>query len=367
MEAAEAFRTLQQLRSYTIDVAKLLGAKVSGRHQNHYGDFGSGMPIGAITHYTASNAAFSKRRPYGRLPNLLNRFAPNSDQGVGVQFVIVDQKFSRFDEMRDKYETLRDMPGEVMCFGHDKAFFHAGWANRWAYGIEIRNCGRLYKSKGNFFWGTVGKYKYNGRTPLTIAGTYWEPYTYQQMAATLWVHRLMYTLYPQIRPERFLGHVHVSNTRIDPGLHFPIHEMRDYTMFKPKADVPLIDVPFLKEFSDDPEFDKREHDPLVSEQALSAGLYRHDWDGFPDGWDGLPDDEEVVDRQGAIGQLRALGYYVPVGDPIVLNDVVKTFQARWKKRDPQTRKFVPVMKVTGQLDDMTLAKLREMVNLVAHS
>jgi hypothetical protein len=75
------------------------------------------------------------------------------------------------------------------------------------------------------------------------------------------------------------------NTRQDPGPHFPIHEMRQSALVD--IDVPLSEVDFLKEFSDD---DTVRQEVWVSEDSLHKGLYRNDWDGVDDSFN--PDNVE---------------------------------------------------------------------------
>lgn len=375
MDAEEARATLAELRSYTIDVSKLLGVKPVQNGKNSYGKFAEGQPTGAITHYTASNMAVTKKRPYGRLPVLLNRFAPGGTQKVGVHFIVWDQKVDRFNELRARYKLLGRMPGEAFFMGDDEAFWHAGWFNKMSYGIEIRNLGKLLRdSKGRFFW--KSGVKYFGRDPIKVGDSWWEPYTWEQMAATLWIHRLMSAIYP-IRPERFLGHIHVSSTRIDPGLHFPIHEMRAYGLHGldgDKSETPLREIPFLTEFKDDPDIYDREDLPPewegVSEDALHAGMYRHDWDGVPDE---LQDDGEfhgnpplIRDAKEAVRawyDLQQLGY-APGDKPesAEFAETVRIFQARWKKR--KGRRWVQELKITGQLNDETLDKLDQMKRMI---
>lgn len=344
-KAYEAKAKLNQLYLYTQDVAKFLNIRFEQGGRNSYGEFADGMPCGAIMHYTASNACYGRKRPYGRYPTLLNRFARGSKQGVGVQFVVWDTIIPRFKEIRDRYPLLSDMPAEVAYMGDDLAFWHAGSANRWAYGIEIRNIGKLTRSSaGDFFW-NHGKTRYVGRPPIKVGKSWWEPYSRVQMEAVLWVNRLMAAVHP-IRPERFLGHTHISNTRIDPGPHFPIHEMRRYSVLEP--DVPVSELKFLDEFSDDDDLVSRE-DPMISEEGLHQGKYRHDWDGCSD-WSEAPGTAPrlIVDRTATQTNfkvmLESLGYYTSIE---TLDDTVALFRSRWKERKPSGRGFRNMLTANG--------------------
>jgi N-acetyl-anhydromuramyl-L-alanine amidase AmpD len=370
MDYRTAQITVGQLYLYSQDTARFLGVPFEQRGKNSYGLFESpplsmqglrgwgGMPCGAIQHYTASNAAYSKKRPYGRYPVLRTRFARGSRQGVGVHFIIWDSLIPRFKEFQDRYPMLVDMPAEVAFMGDDQAFWHAGSANRWAYGIEIRNLGKLTGKGDNFFW-SRGRNRYHGRKPIKVGNSWWEPYTRVQMEATLWVNRLMCALHP-IGPERFLGHTHVSNTRIDPGPHFPIHEMRRYSI--EKSEVPMSDVEFLREFQDDSDLADRE-DIMISEVELHAGKYRHDWDGRPDDWDErlgtapklAPDTK--ADRDNYSGMLESLGYYV---SDKTLADTVAIFRSRWKERRPSRRGFRNMITAGGGMNKQALGLLSVM-------
>lgn len=357
----DARTILDQLRSYTIDIAKFLGIAAQGKRTNNYGPFAEGMPNGAITHYTASNNAVTIKNPYGRIPVLLTRFMPGGAQGVGVHFIVWDRLEDRFNEIRSKYPALSCLPTEVFFFGDKLTFWHAGWANSWAYGIEIRNCGQLLKSGDNFFW---GKNKYIGRTPIEINHKYWEPYTKGQMIATLMIHRWMCSL-NKIRPERFLGHMHVTSTRIDPGDHFPLEAMRQYTLFKP--DISIDRIPFLRDFKDDPIMTEKVTDPLVAESKIHEGKYRDDRDGSYDdsnfeAWTNYKaEGSKSSEIRQAKFDLRLLGYYVSNLDQSITNDFVDTvriFQCRWKKK--VGGKFVQELQPTGELNPGTLEKLKLM-------
>lgn len=358
-----ARETLNQLTDYTKAICKFVGVSYQQGGKNYNGEFASGRPFGAITHYTASNAAVSKKKPLGRIPVLLERFARGSTQGVGVQFIVWDSRVPRFDEMRDKYPLIRDIPAEIFYFGDDLSFWHAGWVNSWCYGVEIRNCGQLVHKNGVYFWGS-GQHRYDGRPPIKVGNSWWEPYTRGQMTSTLLIHRLMAATH-QIRPEWFLGHMQVSNTRVDPGPHFPIHEMRGYTLVAP--DYNLDKIGFLKEFDDDDDGEREE--TLVSEESLHKGLYRNDWDGVDATFDPDVVDYDGVDMDNprTISEVKrdlaSLGYY-RCGDGSTeeqFQDTIRAFQGRWKIRNPRGA-YVNELPITGKLDTATLKKLEIMVS-----
>jgi N-acetyl-anhydromuramyl-L-alanine amidase AmpD len=370
MDVAAAEKTLEQLRAYTVEVSKLYGIPPKGSKRNSYGPFAAGQPSGAITHYTASNWTPN------RIRNLLTRFKPGGDQGVGVQFIIVDEIPERHRQIRDRYPLVSDIPSEIYYFGTE-AFWQAGWFNKMSYGIEVRNVGRIfYDTSGKPFW-NGGKLAYFGRAPIKVGDTYWEPYTKSQMIGCLAVHRMMALLH-LICPERFLGHLHVTSTRIDPGPHFPIHEMREAAL-KPSTE--LLKTPFLAEFDDEPAVIDSCH---VSEEALTKGLYRNDWDGKPGQDDDVymePVDEWSSDEKNSAARaattglaplqlvsiqkrMSALGYYVDVlgaASPAFLESL-RIFQARWKVRKGQ--RWIQARKVTGEIDADTIHRIGTMESQV---
>lgn len=364
MDKNKALETLRQLRGYTEDVSKLHGIRPQGTGKNSYGPYTEGQPTGAVMHYTASNLTDSR----GNV--LLERFKPGGSQGVGVHFVVMDKTPDRHIDIKMRYDLILQVP-EIYHFGHDQVFWQAGWFNSLSYGIEIRNVGAVVRSSGGNLWWNNAKLRYFGRPPITVGKKMWEPYTHSQMLGTLWINRLMAAVY-NIVPERFLGHVHITSNRDDPGRHFPMHEMREHSL---SDAVPLDDVPFLKEFSDDGVIIDDNH---ISEDALMKGLYRNDWDGRPDGIDADPvsswNAAKVEPTRIALmasnkvawakTQLRSLGYYV--GADLTDNptppfmETLRIFQTRWKVRDRRGR-WVQELPITGVLDDATIAKISTMV------
>lgn len=361
MDRDEAVSTLNQLADYTRALCKAQGIDYEQKGKNHHGPFESGRPFGAINHYTASPASVTKERPLGRIPVLLNRFARGSTQRVGVQFVAWDCLVPDFDRLRAKYPLLKDMAAEVLYFGDDLSFWHAGWVNRMCYGIEIRNVGQLVKRHGIYYW-SHGQNRYHGREPIKIGNSWWEPYTREQMTAALWVHRLMAAVH-DIDPVWFLSHTHVTNTRIDAGKHFPIHEMRAATLLE-DAQTPLNEVKFLKEFKR-VGYTQLEEDPLVSEDSLHRGMYRDDWDGTPSA-DDIRHGISFDASDGLRDEFTQLGYYYK-DDPEPgtngsksLADLISIFQTRWKVRDNRGR-WIQEIPITGQMNDVTMKKLQQMV------
>lgn len=358
MDKEQAREALDQLLDYTTRVSTFVGVEPFQSKRNHNGAFEQGAPFGAINHFTASNLAVTKKRPYGRIPVLLDRFARGGKQGVGVHFIVWDGKVPRFEEIRSRYPALKDMPSEVFFFGDDLAYWHAGWANNSCYGVEIRNVGKLVGHKGAFFWGK-GQYRYFGRAPTMVGNSFWEPYSREQIAATIWIHRLMNAIHT-IDPVWFLGHVHVSSSRFDPGLHFPLADIRNYSLLQ-GSDLPVGSIPLLKQFESHNQLDEPST-LLENEKRLHGGLYRNELDGTPDKDEEAEEDKDKEADPGLnTSRMRTiltdLGYFCP---PDRFEDVVRIFQARWKKRRTRGRGLTQELKVDGIPGKKTKDKMRKM-------
>lgn len=223
----EALKTLTELMLFTDSVYHALGLQRVGNDRNHNGEWTKDQPSGAIMHYTASNAAYSTRRPFGRIPVLLRRFQVDGMYKVGVQFIVWGDPLPYLMKLRDQWPRLHDMPGLIFCTDHTLASWHAGWVNSWAYGIEVRNVGRVYRDRtGGLYWNRKLKIPYDGEIiALGPKRIEWEPYSHEQLACCVWIGRLMHAVY-QTDPELFLGHYHVSSNKIDPGPHFPLKLIR---------------------------------------------------------------------------------------------------------------------------------------------
>jgi hypothetical protein len=197
------------------------------------------------------------------------------------------------------------------------------------------------------------------------------------MVGTLWISRLFAAAHP-IVPQRFLGHTHVSSTRVDPGPHFPLHELREAVFDTPE--IPLLSVPYLGEFQrryEEADETLPYDDPFVSEQSLHLGLYRHDWDGR----DSITDPEVEAERKrlelsdpdrispdlmrDLKEALRRLGYYPgPIDDVDTsqeLTDTIRLFQSRWKKRPKRgkRRRWVSAVPVTGKVNQQVFDLIQQ--------
>ncbi len=345
MDPKEARETKRQLIELTRSFYTKLGYQYDcGGPHNYKGEM---RPIGAVNHFTASAMNLTEKNPYGRLRVLMPSFALNHKNArkVGVQAIVWDRMEPTYIELRNKFDLLRGLPTVLLYYGKDSdkelAMAHAGWVNPQLYGVEIRNIGRL-KSATRWEHGV-----YNGRPAIRVGNSWWEPFTWEQMAGTLWFHRLMVSLYPEMKPQNFLGHTHVSDMRIDPGLHFPMHEMRQASF---DQSIPLIDVPFLKEFTPCGEQPiDEEDDPGVSEISEDEGLYEEDWDGR--GEEARPAVSPPTGDD--IHLLRELGLYTDEG----VKEVTAWFIGRWTVS--QNGKRVRRFRGRTELDFETKKLLRQ--------
>jgi len=100
--------------------------------------------------------------------------------------------------------------------------------NRFSIGIEVINWGLLEKKFDGFYCAINNQYtqRYNGTTPVKIAGKYWEPYTDEQYEA---LSELVRDIQGRrgVDLEMIVGHTDIAPDRkIDPGAHF------DWTRFR---------------------------------------------------------------------------------------------------------------------------------------
>lgn len=263
----EAHKTLQELTLFTSDVYQRLGISRCWKQRNHNGMWADGQPSGAIMHYTASNSAYSFSRPFGRIPTLLERFQVGSPHKVGVQFIVWGDPIPELMELRNPYPWLQDMPGLIFCPSYQIASWHAGWANSWAYGVEVRNVGRVYRSGDQLYWNKKMRVPYKGEVAsLGAKGVLWEPYSQEQLACCVWLGRLMRRAYGT-KPELFLGHYHVSSNKVDPGPLFPLKLIRRLSC----GDLINQSIPRLKDWGVLLSGKTDYVDDLPSEEELSEG------------------------------------------------------------------------------------------------
>lgn len=329
----QATEFIEQLVDYTKNVCRSLKIPFDARGRRNWRRWDNGVgPTGAIIHYTASDQAVTKRRPLGRIPVLLRRFARNS--GVpGVHFVVWDDFNPKLDKIRAKYSVFDILPCDVFCWGLDVAFYHGNWTNGWAFGIENRNVGVLTKRGRRFFWRR--RFPYRGREPRQLNGVWFEPFTNEQISANVMVLWAVFSIYKLSSAFSIVGHTHVMSTKVDPLPSFPFHAVRKM------VDALIIDN------------GKRMHSMEIGGDYTSMCNYvptvevNSSWEHFS------KDDEPYLNL------LSKLGYYVYTDRYALWS--VKTFQKRWVRR--VGRRWRHWVKPTGCIDGQTRRLIKRMARI----
>ena len=382
---------LQEVIDYTQEVAEFLRIPWDAKGRRNFREWAEGYPTGWGTHFTASNAAVSKKLPLGRIPVLFRRFARRSGS-PGVQFITWDSYVPQFEHIRKKYKALKLLGTDVWCWGLDKAFYHGNDLNDFAIGIEHRNIGKIQKRRnGSYGWGRDAKIDYVGRKPTYLRRFICEPFTRGQIQSSIVLGRWTKDLYP-LEPSRFLGHMHVTSNRTDPFPHFPLQLVRDSVFFD---DLPISDLDWLMAYNEDSDFLGR-NDEYIEEWLLDEGdsqghgeeQQRH----FDRGLDSDADLMDVWSRVGGKGELEEerdplygqdgvvnagdvveakkalvhLGYWpfawrasFTAGTTPEFVLALKMFQDRWVKK--KGKRVVQLVKDTGEIDEPTAERLNQML------
>ena len=388
-----AEQMLQEVIDYTQEVAEFLKIPWDAKGRKNYREWAAGYPTGWGTHFTASNAAVSKRLKLGRIPTLFRRFARRSGS-PGVQFITWDGYVPQFEEIRKKYKALTLLGTDVWCWGLDKAFYHGNDLNDFAIGIEHRNIGRLHNlSRGRVGWGKDGHVEYVGRKPIQVRGRPYEPFTKGQIQSSILLGRWSRVLYP-MEPSRFLGHLHVTSNRSDPFPHFPLQLVRDSIFFD---DSPISALDWMMAYHEDSDFLAR-NDEYIEKWLLEGGdgdSHGHDKEYQRHFDEGLDSDEDLMDiwsRVGGKGELDEerdplygedglvtagdvveakkalvhLGYWpfawrasFTAGTTTEFVATIKMFQDRWVKK--KGKRIVQLVKDTGEVDEPTAERLNQML------
>ena len=159
------------------------------------------------------------------------------------------------------YVVLRN--GDVMQAADlDERTWHAGKSsiktptgktlksvNFCSIGIDFDNVGRLYPVKNGFVdsygWShykKTGKIRYyKGPEPVEVDGTFWEPYSEEEIRST---QKVIYNILQENEhligePWRLVGHSDVRSTKSDPGPTCPWERLRE--VFHPDFDPSSID------------------------------------------------------------------------------------------------------------------------------
>jgi hypothetical protein len=186
-------------------------------------------------HYTASPASGGIQR----MRALMQRMRVNSTSRVGIAFIVFDVLHDELAEIRARYPALYGPKGvlkvDVLHYGLDLAFWSSNWANKFTVATELRNVGKLYTKNGRtFYWGrgkNIGnrKYLHKGRPPVEVRGMYAEPFSDEQILASVAICRnLKKWMVKNTRFEmvNFMSHHLIHSTKWDAWPHYPFGRVK---------------------------------------------------------------------------------------------------------------------------------------------
>lgn len=298
--------------------------------KNHYNawDRREG-PLGCVLHYTAGTKFTGTIRHFV----LERRASSHLVVGRGLD--------GRFAELRRQLELDRDLRAEVsLVVPPGKPAWHAGWVNRFLYGIEVRNAGVLrphprelgrpsalvqgisrddFFRYGNrpveeldFYWWPDGwTSKFSGEV-VNVRGSWWETWSRGSVATVITLLRYLASLHPgRFRPEWLLCHHHVNRHKNDCVLLPDLGGIRD-AVLHPRTHVD--EIPWLAELDDADEAFEDAREPWVLQQGeRQSDRAEEDLDDFdPE----LVEGSETRAWQAREG-LRRLGYHVGTDETLL--------------------------------------------------
>lgn len=326
-----------------------------------------GGPIGVTEHYTAGVT-------WKGTINWLNEGTVSNS--VSCQMLILDQMIPDYRDIASKYPELSGLKVTVILLSDGIVpCWHAGWVNRFTFGIENRNAGRLKYDDGQWYWWAKNwqaKFPMEklSKKPASFGGTWWEPYTHGQICANILVCQMLYCLYPQMSPSWFLPHSATTGTKHDTGLAFPLHKVRNAVF----GLQPLEDLIWLHDFRDVPrwmgDYAESEDRDFVHEMALRQ-RGRFDDEGFEEDLSVMETPPEA-DLQllveagnwrkelGAIRRaLHRLGYEVPATPFQTLDKDTALAVYQF-----QRSKGLKADKIPGSITQLALVRRLEQFNLM---
>lgn len=239
----EAHDFFASLREASVEIMNLFGLPTS-QGGKCYSSWQEGQPVGCTEHYTAGIG-------WKGSISWLND-GPNKNQ-VSCQFLILDRMIPEAQAVYNKYPALRCLKVTVFMLSDGLIpCWHAGWVNRLTFGIENRNAGLLTGSEGNWRW-WAGKFPHKalGKTPVTIDGLWWEPYTRGQIEANVIVGQMAHCLYQNsggLKPGWFLPHSATTGGKWDTGRLYPLNDVRDAVFYQTAVE----NLHWLSSFEADP-------------------------------------------------------------------------------------------------------------------
>lgn len=319
----------EQWRAFSVDALRALGLPVDPGGKTR--KWKHGQPIGLIEHYTAGVGWRGS----------INWLQGAHNKNSSCHAFVLDRKLKELDPILSLYPLVGE---HLHCTAFllsdiDEGTWHAGWVNSLCFGIENRNAGLLKGEQEDWRWwakGWTAKFPHEklGKTPVSIDGQWWEPYTYWQIADNIIIGQMLRARFDgKLDPSWFLPHSATSTGKSDTGRAYPLNDVREAVF----NDVAVTDLGFLQDFKADPMYmdaydEELDEDILVGMAASHAdrpgGMDDDEWDDACASVSALTEDGPWRDELPAVRRaLHALGYYVPATSDTGLDTWTK--QAVW--------------------------------------
>lgn len=257
---ADAFFTA--LRQASVEFMEKHGLPID-QGRKRYAAWKDGAPRGVTEHYTSG---VSWKTSVRWLNGANNRSS-------SCQMLILDRMTPEYRDIIQNYPELGDLQVAVILMSDGIIpCWHAGWVNRYSFGIENRNTGKLRHADGRWYWWPrdwAAEFPVQGlgKTPVDINGAWYEPYTFGQLHANVLVCQMLYCLYPTMDRRWFLPHSATSGSKSDVGPAFPLQDVRD-AVFNQE---PVDSLAWLHNYKADPQYmadyDEEEDEGFLEELA----------------------------------------------------------------------------------------------------
>jgi N-acetyl-anhydromuramyl-L-alanine amidase AmpD len=362
-QAGQFFR---DLRAASVEFLQHHGLPID-QGRKRYATWKEGYPIGVTAHYTAGVT-------WKGTVNWLND--GTNKNSVSCQMLILDRMLPEYQDITDRYPALRDLRvTTIMLSDGIIPCWHAGWVNKFTFGIENRNAGQLKYDRGKWYWWAkkwCAEFPVEGlgKTPVNFGGQWWEPYTFGQICDNILVCQMLHSIYPKLSPSWFLPHSATTGTKYDTGRAYPLDKVRS-AVFSQKHVEDLIwlhdyryNTKYMEDYAEeeDNEFllemafkqedrfdydDARELPKMVMEEPPEADLQY------------LIQEGEWKKELGAVRRaLHRLGYYVPATASQTLDKDTATAVYQFQKS-----MGLKTDKVPGGVTQMALMKRLKQFNL----
>ena len=257
-DQAKAFFTA--LRKVSVEFMQHHGLP-EDQGRKRYAAWKEGYPVGVTEHFTGGVSWKTSVR-------WLNG---SKNRSSSCQMLILDRMTPEYRDIISRYSTLRELQVAVILMSDGIIpCWHAGWVNRYNFGIENRNAGALrYDGEDWHWWARNWTAKFPveglGKTPVNIDGIWREPYTFGQLHANVYVCQMLYCLYPIMDPRWFLPHSATTASKSDVGPAYPLRDVRD-AVFDQE---PVHTLSWLHNYKADPQYmddyDEEEDEKFLDE------------------------------------------------------------------------------------------------------